>query len=72
MNFTVSFANPFMMTVYTGATLAIGCAIGAHWGHSTTAVWMMIAAAVLLYLHDVAIGIVLAMAVAKASSSSRA
>lgn len=71
MNFTVSFANPFMMTAYTGAALAIGCAIGAHWGHSMTAVWMMIAAAILLYLHDVAIGIVLAMAVAKASSSKR-
>lgn len=71
MNFTVSFANPFMMTAYTGAALAIGWAIGAHWGHNMTAVWMMIAAAILLYLHDVAIGIVLAMAVARASRPGR-
>ncbi len=71
MNFTVSFANPFMMTAYTGAALAIGCAIGAHWGHNMIAVWMMIAAAILLYLHDVAIGIVLTMAFARASRSGR-
>ncbi len=71
MNFTVSFANPFMMTAYTGAALAIGWAIGAHWGHSMTAVWMMIAAAILFYLHDVAIGLVLAMAFARASRSGR-
>lgn len=71
MQFTVSFANPFMMTAYTGAALAIGWAIGAHWGHTMTAVWMMIVAAVLMYLHDVAIGIVLAMAIARATSSSR-
>lgn len=71
MQFTVSFANPFIMTAYTGAALAIGWAVGAHWGHTMTAVWMMIAAAILLYLHDVAIGIVLAMAIAKASFSNR-
>ena len=71
MNFTVSFANPFTLTAYTGTALAIGWAIGTHWGHSATAVWMMIAAAILLYLHDVVIGIVLAMAIAKACSSGR-
>ena len=72
MNFTVRFANPFIMTAYTGAALAIGWAAGAHWGHTTTAVWALIGAAILLYLHDVAIGIVLAMAIARASSSGRA
>jgi hypothetical protein len=70
MRFTVSFANPFIMTAYTGAALAIGWAAGAHWDHTTTAVWMLTASAILLYLHDVAIGIVLAMAIAKAASSN--
>jgi hypothetical protein len=36
MNFTVRFANPFIMTAYTGVALAIGWAVGAHWGHTTT------------------------------------
>jgi hypothetical protein len=40
-------------------------------GHTTIAVSALIAAAILLYLHDVAIGIVLAMAIARASSSNR-
>lgn len=70
MEFTVHFANPFIMTAYTAA-LTVGWAIGAHWSHTTSAIWMMIAAAILLYLHDVAIGIVLAMAIAKAASSNR-
>ena len=69
MQFTLSFANPFLMTAYTRAALAIGWAIGAHWGHTATAFWMVIAAAVLFYLHDVAIGLVLAMAIARAWSS---
>jgi hypothetical protein len=72
MNFTVSFANPFTLTAYTGTALAIGWAIGAHWGNALTALWALITAAVLFYLHDVAIAIVFAMAVAKASSSNRA
>jgi hypothetical protein len=35
------------------------------------AVWMLFAAVIFLYLHDVVIAIVLAMAIAKASSSNR-
>jgi hypothetical protein len=71
MKFTVSFANPFTVTAYTATALAIGWAIGAHWGHTATAVWMLFAAAILLYLHDVVIAVVLAMAIARASSSDR-
>jgi hypothetical protein len=71
MDFTVRFANPFIMTTYTGVALAIGWAVGVHWGHTTTASLTLIAAAILLYLHDVAIGIVLAMAIGRASSSGR-
>jgi len=71
MEFKVRFANPFIMSAYTGAALAIGWAIGAHWGNAMTAVWALIAAASLMYAHDVAIGIVLAMAIVKACSSSR-
>jgi hypothetical protein len=44
------------MTAYISAALAVGWAVGAYWGHTTTAFWMVIAAAVLFYLHDVAIG----------------
>jgi hypothetical protein len=66
MKFTVHFANPFIMTAYIGAALAVGWAIGSHWGHTTTAFLSLIAAAALFYLHDVAIGIVLAMAIARA------
>lgn len=72
MNFSVSFANPFIMTAYTGAALAIGWAVGIHWGHHAPAAWILIAAAILLYLHDVAIGIVLLIAIARASLSKQA
>ncbi len=71
MKVTVSFANPFTVTAYTGTALAIGWTIGAHWGHTTTAVWMSLIAAIFLYLHDVAIALLVAVAIARASSSSR-
>lgn len=71
MKTTVSFANPFTMTAWTGAILAVGWAIGARWGHTITAAWMLFLAAILLYLHDVVIALMLAMAVTKASSSNR-
>lgn len=71
MKFTVSLSSPFLVTAYTGCTLAIGWAIGTHWGHTTTAVWMLFSAVVFLYLHDVVFAVLVAMAIARATSSNR-
>jgi hypothetical protein len=71
MKFTVSLSNPFAVTAYTGCCLTIGWAIGAHWGHAITAVWMLFAAVVFLYLHDVVFAVLVAMAIARGTSSNR-
>ena len=71
MKFTVSLSNPFTVTAYTGCALTIGWAIGAHWGHAITAIWMLFAAVVFLYLHDVVFAVLVAMAIAKTCSSGR-
>ncbi len=70
MKFTVSLSNPFTVTAYTGCALTIGWAIGAHWGHAITAVWMLFAAVIFLYLHDVVFAVLVAMAIAKTCSSA--
>ena len=71
MKFTVSLSNPFAVTAYTGCALTIGWAIGAHWDHAITSVWMLFAAVVFLYLHDVVFALLVAMAIARATSSNQ-
>ena len=71
MNFKLSFSNPIAAAAFTGSALVIGWAIGAHWGRTTNAVWMLFIAGIFLYLHDMAIAVLLAMSIAKAMSSSR-
>lgn len=69
MRVTVSFANPFLVTIYTVTLLMIGFAIGAHWGHTLTAGWMLLLATVFLLIHDCAIAVLLAIAATKVASS---
>jgi len=71
MNVTVRLANPFLVTIYTVTLLMIGFAIGAHYGHTLTAGWMLFFATIFLLLHDVAIAVVLAIAATKVASSGR-
>ena len=71
MKVTISFGNPFAVVVYTLALLMIGGAIGAHWGHTISAAWMIFFVTILLLLHDAAIAILLAMAAIKAASVNR-
>lgn len=71
MKFTLSLSNPFAVTAYTGCALTIGWAIGVHWGHTLPAVWMLFAAVVFLYMHDVVFAVLVAMAIARATTSNR-
>ena len=71
MKVTVSFGNPFTVTVYTAVLLIIGWAIGAHWGHTLSAAWMVFFVTILLLLHDAAIAILLAIAAIKVASSGK-
>lgn len=58
MKVTIRFGNPFFVTIYTGALLMIGWAIGARWGHSATAGYALFWAFVALFIHDIAMAIV--------------
>lgn len=69
MQITVRFGNPFLVMVYTASLLMIGWAIGAHWGHTVTAGWMVFLATICLLLHDAAIAILLAIAATKVVTS---
>jgi hypothetical protein len=71
LNITVRFGNPFLVTIYTAALLMIGWAIGAYWGHTLAAGWMLLFATILLLLHDAAVAILLALAAAKIASYGR-
>jgi hypothetical protein len=69
MKVTVSFANPFLVAIHTVTFLMIGFAIGAHWGHTLTAGWMLLFATIFLLIHDCAIVLLLAVAASKVASS---
>lgn len=71
MKFSVSLSNPFAVTAYTGCALSVGWAIGIHWSHSTTAISMLFVAVFFLYLHDVVFAVLVAMAIARATSSNQ-
>lgn len=71
MKFTVTLSNPLPVAAYTGTAVAAGWAIGAHWGLTTTAAWMLFIAAAFLYLHVGAFVVMAAIAVSRTSSSKR-
>lgn len=71
MKVTVSFANPFLITVYTLVMLMIGFSIGAHWGHTLAAGWALLFATIFLVIHDSAMAVLLAIAAARFTSSSK-
>ena len=71
MKVTVSFANPFLVAIYTVSLLLIGFAIGSYYGHTLAAGWTLLIATILLLAHDVAIAVLLAMAAARVASSDR-
>jgi hypothetical protein len=71
MKATISFGNPVAGTAFTVAVLLIGWWIGARWGHTITAGWMLLFATIFLILHDAIILALLIMALTKVSSSSK-
>lgn len=71
MKATISFGNPFLMMTYTASVLAIGWAIGSHWGHSLTSRWMLVIATIILFLHDAATVVLFAIVATKLASSGK-
>jgi hypothetical protein len=65
---TVSFGNPFLVMIYTTSMLAIGWAIGSHWGGTLTSAWMLFLATMFLFLHDACVAVLLAVAATKVAS----
>jgi len=60
-----------LVTIYTATLLMIGWAIGAYWGHSVPAGWMLLSATILLLVHDATAAILLGVAAAKIASDGR-
>ncbi len=71
MKVTISFTNPFLVMLYTASILMIGWAIGAYWGHTLTAGWMLLFATTFLLLHDAAIALLLAAWAIKTTGKSQ-
>ena len=71
MKVTVRFGNPFLMTIHTASMLAIGWAIGSHWGSTPTSAWMLFFATILLFLHDACIAVLSAIAATIVASSGK-
>lgn len=71
MKLTVSFGNPFVAAIYSIALLMIGWAIGAQWGYTLAAGWMLFLATISLFVHDALIVALLMIAVAKMVPSNR-
>jgi len=71
LNITVRFGHPLLVTIYTATLLMIGWAIGAYWGHSVPAGWMLLSATILLLVHDATAAILLGVAAAKIASDGR-
>jgi Bacterial RNA polymerase, alpha chain C terminal domain len=69
MKVTVSFANPFLVMLYSASMLAIGWAVGSNWGGTVTAAWMLFVATVFFSLHDACLVILLTVAVSRIKSS---
>lgn len=57
MKMEATLGNPVLIFIYTFSVLLLGCAIGAHWHFSGAALGLVVAAAVLMAIHDLATGI---------------
>ncbi len=71
MKVTVSFANPFLATIYPVSLLLVGWAIGIHWGSTVTAGWMLLFATILFLIHDCALAVLMGIAIVKVASSDK-
>lgn len=58
MNLSVRFSNPFFLSIFSAVLLLIGWAIGAKFGHASTAGCALFWAIVALLIHDVAMALV--------------
>lgn len=57
----ISLGHPILIFVYSLVLLLIGCAIGMHWHQSPAcAVWIVVAAASLMVIHDMFTGLIFA------------
>jgi hypothetical protein len=60
-NIRISLGHPILIFVYSLALLLGGCAIGMHWDQSrASAVWIAVAAAALMVVHDTFTGLIFA------------
>jgi hypothetical protein len=60
-NIRISLGHPILIFVYSLALLLGGCAIGMHWDQSrTSAIWIAVAAAALMVVHDTFTGFIFA------------
>jgi hypothetical protein len=58
MKMHVTLGNPFLIAIYSGSLLLIGCAVGMHWSHMpATALWLSLAGGLLMAVHDSATAI---------------
>jgi hypothetical protein len=71
MKATITFANPLWVVTWTTPMLLIGYSIGARWGHTLTAGWMLLFATVALLIHDAGMAFVLLIAAARIASAGR-
>ena len=59
MKMQVTLGHPILITIYSVALLLIGCGVGVHLHHALpTALWLCVAASVLVAAHDLATGFV--------------
>jgi branched-subunit amino acid permease len=60
-NLRISLGHPVLIFIYSLALLLIGCAIGMHCYQSrASAIWIAIAAAALIVVHDMLTGLIFA------------
>lgn len=69
---TVTLANPILIFLWSLAILFLGCAIGLHWkGTPATACWMAALGALLMVIHDMAVGVLWFVVSAKLFARAR-
>ncbi len=72
MNITVRFGNFFYIGLYSAALLMIGWSIGAKWGHTSSAGWLLFAGVLLMLIHDAAMTVTLAIVATRFAKRGRA
>ena len=60
-NIRITLGHPVLIFIYSLVLLLIGCAIGMHWYQARAcAIWIAVAAAVLMVVHDMFTGLIFA------------